>query len=153
VKRRGSRVEDLLVALRGAFERGGWQGPSVLESLAGVGPAAAGKRPRGVPHSVHDLVEHIAFWEERGVTYLRPGPKQLRADWSLPGRSYRASLARLKKVHALLVRSVGRLREGDLDRIVSTGEGDVTLARALHGVAAHDAYHAGQIGLIAKRLL
>jgi uncharacterized damage-inducible protein DinB len=45
--------------------------------------------------------------------------------------------------------AVSRLEDRDLDGIVETQHGGrMTLSRVLRGVAAHDAYHAGQIRLL-----
>jgi uncharacterized damage-inducible protein DinB len=145
---RGSRTKDLVQAFEGAFGRRGWHGPGVLGSLRGAGPKEAGKRPKGAHHSIHDLVEHIAFWEERGIRYIRPEHPRSRGDWETPGRSFAQSLAHMKGVHARLVASIRSLHDADLDRIVTTGEGRMSLSKALYGITAHAAYHAGQIRLL-----
>ena len=51
-----------------------------------------------------------------------------------------------------LDRSVKTLRDEDLDRKVPTSSGPRPLVEVLHGLAAHDAYHAGQIRLTRKLL-
>jgi len=58
--------------------------------------------------------------------------------------------------HRSLVAAVERLAEADLERPVgeegreaSLGSG-VSLAVMLHGIIAHDVYHAGQIALLRK---
>ena len=42
------------------------------------------------------------------------------------------------------------LRDQDLDRKVPTSSGPRPLVEVLHGLAAHDAYHAGQIQLLKR---
>jgi uncharacterized damage-inducible protein DinB len=149
-----ARVRDLLDAFEGAFERRGWHGPSVLQALRGLSSEQAKKRPAGAHHSIHELVEHIAYWEERGIRYLAPRGSRARSarDWARPEHSFAASVARLKAIHARLIAAIEALGDSDLDRRISTGSGPMPLGRALHGVAAHAAYHAGQIGLL-KSLL
>jgi hypothetical protein len=62
-------------------------------------------------------------------------------------------VAHLKKVHAALLRAVSRLEDSQLDRKVPSDAGPTSLVKMLHGVAAHAAYHGGQIALQKKRLL
>jgi uncharacterized damage-inducible protein DinB len=140
------RVADLLASLEGAFEKRGWQGPTVLRSIRGVKGVEARKKPGH--HSIHELVEHIAYWEEVGLSYIKKVPRPERRDWSRPTRSFAASVEHLRATHERLAAAVRLLSDQDLDRRVETGEGRMPLSRALHGVAAHAAYHAGQIGLI-----
>jgi uncharacterized damage-inducible protein DinB len=142
----GHRVVDLLTSLEGAFERRGWHGPSILRSIRGVKAGEARKKP--AHHSIHELVEHIAYWEEVGLSYITSAPRPERRDWSRPARSFRESVDHMKTTHRRLSAAVRKLSVEDLDRRVQTGEGSMSLAKALHGVAAHAAYHAGQIELI-----
>jgi uncharacterized damage-inducible protein DinB len=145
------RVTDVLLALAGAFESRGWHGPSVLEALDGVTTREAARRPGSAHHSIHQLVEHIRYWEEAGLSiFTRPAEaKPRRRDWGRPTTSFAASRQRLERTHARLVAAVRRLEDADLARPVKTVEsGVMLLVRVLHGIAAHDAYHAGQIRLL-----
>lgn len=143
-----TRVRDLLEAFEGAFERNGWHGPSVLGALRGLDPKKAGRRPQRAHHTIHELVEHVAYWEERALAYFAPREKATGQNFGAPVRSFRASVAHMKSVHTRLIEKIRRLREKDLDRKLR----GKSLARVLHGVAAHATYHAGQIGLL-KTLL
>ena len=58
--------------------------------------------------------------------------------------------------HRWLVAAVKRLTEADLERLVGEGReaglgSGVTVAVMLHGIVAHDIYHAGQIALLRKK--
>jgi hypothetical protein len=50
------------------------------------------------------------------------------------------------------VKAVSALRDLDLERKVPTSSRTRPLIEVLHGLAAHDAYHAGQIRLTRKLL-
>jgi uncharacterized damage-inducible protein DinB len=63
--------------------------------------------------------------------------------------AFAASLRAMKATHRRLVEAVSALDDAALDRSIGTWDsGRMPLARVLHGVAAHDAYHAGQIRLV-----
>ena len=149
-----SRVDDVLAALRGAFEANGWHGPTVRGSVRGVNAREADRKPGRAHHSIHELVDHIAYWEATVLRrYLVPAaPRQGRGDWRPPAGSLTESIARMEAVHRAVVKAVSALRDQDLDRKVKTPSGSRPLVEVLHGLAAHDAYHAGQIRLTRKLL-
>jgi uncharacterized damage-inducible protein DinB len=152
---RGPRVTDVLTALNGAFEAKGWHGPTVLESIRGLGRAAASSHPGEAHHSIHDLIDHIEYWEAMGVHYVTKGalPKRRPKDWARPTISFGRSVRRLKNTHRLLLAAISRLDDSELDTPVKTaGSGRMPLAKVLHGIAAHDTYHAGQIRLLRTML-
>jgi uncharacterized damage-inducible protein DinB len=151
-----SRVDDVLAALRAAFEKNGWHGPTVLGSLKGITAGEAARKPKRAHHSVHELVDHIAYWEAVVLRrYLGPSPKSPRGrgDWKPPATPFAESVRRMQEGHAALVAAIAVLRDQDLDRKVKTAARlRRPLADVLHGVVAHDAYHAGQIRLTRKLL-
>jgi uncharacterized damage-inducible protein DinB len=145
------RVDDVLVALRGAFGAKGWHGPSVLDAIKGVTAKKAKKRRGKSSNSIHDLVDHIEYWEAVAVHCVRRGrpPKRHRPDWAKPNLGYRDSVRRLKATHRVLIAAIALLQDADLERPCRTvSSGRMPLGQVLHGVAAHDAYHAGQIRLL-----
>jgi hypothetical protein len=132
-----SRVDDVLAALRGAFEKNGWHGPTVLGSVR------------------DELVDHIAYWEAVVLRrYLGPPKTERRGrgDWRPPLAPFDESVRRMEEGHQALVKAVKALRDDDLDWKVPTSSGPRPLVEVLHGLAAHDAYHAGQIRLTRKLL-
>jgi hypothetical protein len=150
-----SRVDDVLAALRGAFEKNGWHGPTVLGSVRGVTPGVAARKPPRAHHSIHELVDHVAYWEAVVLRrYLVPAKAERRGrgDWRPPLAAFDESVRRMEYGHRALVKAVSALRDEDLDRKVPTSSGPRPLVEVLHGLAAHDAYHAGQIRLTRKLL-
>jgi uncharacterized damage-inducible protein DinB len=144
-----TRVDDVLAALRGAFEANGWHGPTVRASVRGVTAREADRKPSRAHHSVHELVDHIAYWEATVLRryFVPASPRQERGDWRPPAASFADSVRRMEDGHRALVKAVSALRDQDLDRPVKTPSGPRPLVEVLHGLAAHDAYHAGQIRL------
>lgn len=143
-----TRVSDVLAALRGSFLNRGWHGPTVLEAIKGLTAKKAKKRRAA--HSIHELVDHLEYWENVAIHYVRRGrpPKRHRQDWTAPSLKWRDSVKRLRATHRVLVAAVTPLKEADLERVVRTVDGRMPLGRVLHGVAAHAAYHAGQIRML-----
>jgi uncharacterized damage-inducible protein DinB len=151
----GTRVDDVLTALRGAFEKNGWHGPTVRGSIRGVTAREAARKPGRAHHSIHELVDHIAYWEAVVLRrYLSPGQQwpRGRGDWTPPAGSFAESIERMEEGHSALVKAIAALRDEDLERKVPTSSKQRPLVEVLHGLAAHDAYHAGQIRLTRKLL-
>jgi len=155
-------IKLLLQLLDQAFASKAWHGPVLLGSIRGVKLKAATFRPLGKRNSIRDLVYHCAYWKYAARRWVRmaagdqPGPAFARSPAKFPVRServtekmWRADIRMLKREHALIVAAVRRFP----DRLLDSRKGDspVTFAELIAGVAQHDLYHCGQIGLL-KRL-
>jgi hypothetical protein len=153
------RIELLLEILDQAFDRKGWHGTTLRGALRGVTPAQALWRPGPDRHNVWELTIHAAYWKyavgrrlagEAAGSFERkpsnwpdiPDPPDLKA--------WRKDIALLEAEHGKLRQVVSGLSGADLER--RSPKGVWTYAEEIHGVAAHDLYHTGQIQLI-KRLM
>jgi hypothetical protein len=153
------RIELLLEILDQAFDRKGWHGTTLRGALRGVTPAQALWRPGPDRHNVWELTIHAAYWKyavrrrlggEAAGSFERkpsnwpdiPDPPDLKAG--------RKDIALLETEDGNLREVVSGLSAADLER--RSAKGVWTYAEEIHGVAAHDLYHTGQIQLI-KRLM
>ena len=151
-----SKVESTRLAdqLERSFRGGAWHGPSLEESLAGLAAADAGRRPLAGAHSIAEIVAHLAFWLEhaaRRIDGAAEGGLSEGDDWPPPGESaddWRRLLARLDAAHRRLHAQVAALDDAALDGAVAGC--DPTVRGLLHGILQHNAYHGGQIVLLAK---
>jgi uncharacterized damage-inducible protein DinB len=147
-------ADQLERSLRG----GAWQGPSLTEALAEVDATAAYRRPVAGAHSIAELVFHIDYWldasrrriEGEAEESSRPDP-----DWpqGVGGKSgsapaWKEALAHLEATHRRLHATVLALDEARFDQPVRGS--DPTLRGLLLGILQHNAYHTGQITLLAK---
>ena len=139
----------LLRILDESYARKGWHGPTLRGALRGLTANQAFWRPARGRHNVWDFVLHCAYWKYtvwRRLTGARRGafPRE-GSNWfetPLPTeKAWRDDLRLLADTHRSLIEAVN--------------EAPATLVRAkarlIYGVAAHDAYHAGQIQIL-KRL-
>ncbi|HEX6536032.1 MAG TPA: DinB family protein [Gemmatimonadaceae bacterium] len=148
-----------------------WHGPSVRSALRGVTAEQALVRIAPGRNSVWDLVLHVALTRHRvigriagvtGVPVPRPArfPRRLRGTWwpELPEGAHGSSAERrdawrddralLDDCQARLLAVLDALPAGALHR----GRRGVrwSIADEIAGLAAHDAYHAGQIRLLLR---
>jgi hypothetical protein len=153
------RIELLLEILDQAFDRRGWHGTTLRGALRGVTPAEALWRPGPDRHNVWELTIHAAYWKyavRRRLAGQATGSFERKpSNWpDIPDppdlKAWKKDIALLETEHGTLRRVVSGLSAADLER--RSPKGVWTCAEEIHGVAAHDLYHTGQIQLI-KRLM
>jgi uncharacterized damage-inducible protein DinB len=153
-----TEVERILDQLRRAYEGEAWHGPSVREALTGVTAEQAHARPLSGAHTIWELVQHIAVWEDVGRRRLEGDRAAIEIsspeDWPPASDQSEAAWERAKAAldrgHQALIKSVARVSESRLDEPIL--EGLSTVYVTLHGVIQHDVYHAGQIAMLKKAL-
>lgn len=153
-----NEIERILDQLQRAYEGNAWHGPSVREVLAGVTAVQAHARPLQNAHSIWELVQHIAVWEDVGRRRLTgdraPIAISSPEDWPPPDdtseSAWEQAKAALDRGHQALVEAISSTPESRLDEPIF--EGMSTVYVTLHGVIQHDLYHAGQIAILKKEL-
>lgn len=149
---------SLAYALRETLRGPGWHGPSARAALRGITATTASWRPAGGAHCIWELVLHMAYARHAMLGRIgargRAFPHRLEKSWwpRLPGQLDDAAWASDVKllftlddelraaIAALPVRALARPRRGNAR----------ALGGELLGVAIHDAYHTGQIRLLAR---
>jgi uncharacterized damage-inducible protein DinB len=134
--------------LRRSYHGEAWHGPSLSELLSRVTAEHAATHPIPNAHSIHEIVEHISFWESRTLEALRGSPMPAEDnDWPAP-RSWDSSLAQLRKVTDELVAAIETFPLTRIEDIVPGR--DYPFAFLMHGIVQHNLYHAGQIAVLNK---
>ncbi|MGH7133813.1 MAG: DinB family protein [Phycisphaerales bacterium] len=150
------QIEQLIFALDRSFTGKGWHGPALLGSFRGVSARQALATPGGIVHPIWQLVRHAAYWKYAAcvrIGAIAPDTfPYAPSNWpTVPAspdeKTWTAERTYLKKVHATLVAALRAMNGAALDRVPAGGR-SVSVRRLITGVAAHDAYHTGQIQLI-----
>jgi len=155
----GNQIETFRIAdqLRRAFDGEAWHGPSLLEILRDMTAAVAAARPLPRSHSIWEIVQHIAVWDDvarrrMGGEVVQPTPEE---DWPAVSetspRAWDRTLDHLRRTHDTLVGAVSTFSDSRLLERVPGKEPDYyTFYYMLHGIVQHELYHAGQIALLKK---
>jgi len=148
--------QRLLDLMDRAYRSNAWHGPALLETLEGVGAALAARRPLKGVHSIWELVEHVASWNEI-VAMRLAGEKPTvtpEMDWppvsNTTPAAWRASLRRLARTQARFRREVARFPVARLGR--KRPRIDQTWNVLINGQIQHGLYHAGQIAMLRRAL-
>ena len=153
-------MDLLLWNLQPAPGRKNWHGgPSPVGALRGVEAEQAAWRPTPRRKSVWELALHIAYWKYAVRRHLAAGeqPRFPRSPANFPRLpdpadelAWASDVALLRTEHDRLVEAVRAFPARQLDAVPPGGK-RWTYGEIVLGIAAHDAYHTGQIQLL-KRL-
>ena len=132
-----------------AFDRQSWHGAHLMSAIRGVRAKQAAKPVHG-RKSIWQQMLHAAYWKHRILNKLigRTPFERRGSNWpKLPDqineKTWRADIEFLRSGHTRLRDAVAKLNPKKLD---------AKMIWRLHGIAAHDLYHAGQIKLL-RRLI
>jgi len=149
----------LVAALHESYAGPAWHGPSVRETLDGVSAGVASRKLPSGRNSIWELVLHLAHGRhlliERITASTAAFPRPIREPWwpAAPSdhseESWRDDVALLERYQKTLIDTVERATAEQLAR---APQGAEPIAHQLLGLALHDAYHAGQIRLLALEL-
>lgn len=154
----GREVGRIADQMRRAWTGDAWHGASLAELLADVTAAEACAKPVAGGHSIWELVNHIAVWEDAARRRLGGDAAVIEIstdeDWppvrDTGAAAWAAARAHLARTQEALHRAVAAMPDARLDEI--TPGHDYTLYVLLHGVVQHDLYHGGQIGIVKRAL-
>jgi hypothetical protein len=151
------RIELLLEILDQAFDRKGWHGTTLRGALRGLTPDQALWRPGPGRHNIWELTVHAAYWkyavrrrlagDAMGSFARKPSNWPAVPD-TPDAAAWKQDVRLLEGEHQLLRKTVAGLEPARLE--ARSPQGVWTNAEEIHGIAAHDLYHTGQIQLIKK---
>ncbi len=146
------RILDLLDR---AYKKEAWYGPGLLETLKGVNASLAAKRPPHGAHSIWELVEHVASWNELVAKRLEGQKITYTPEYNFPPvpknpspAAWKKSLTRLARTQAHFRREVARFPVAKLGRRRPKPESVWNVL--IHGQIQHGVYHAGQIAMLRR---
>jgi hypothetical protein len=152
-------VAMLLEITDQAFDRKSWHGTTLRGALRGLTPEEALWRPGPGRHNIWELTLHAAYWKyavRRRLAGDAIGSFERKpSNWpEIPdpadASAWKRDVGFLESEHRKLRETIRSLRPADLS--TRSPRGVWTYAEEIHGIAAHDLYHTGQIQLI-KRLM
>ena len=144
-----TRIAD---ELRRSLHGEAWHGPSLREALAGVTAKQALAKPIAGAHSIWELVLHVTAWAEAAQQRLAGQSVELSGerDFPTPSGDWNLALDQMDRQLLALEESAAALPHETLTGQVPGRDYDNYFL--LHGIAQHNAYHAGQIVILKKAL-
>jgi len=130
------------------------------EAVRGLAPEFRGKKIKGAPHTIWQLVEHmrIAQWDilefSRNANHVSPKfPEGYWPPAAAPSSdgAWKKNIAAFRSDLEEMKRLVAEAEEEELYAQIPHGEGQTLLREALL-VADHNSYHLGQVVMLRKLL-
>ena len=149
-----SERQHILDTLDRAYRAKTWCGPALLEALDGVGAKLAARHVKRGVHSIWELVEHLASWNEIVAERLGGTKPVVTPARNFPPVSrttpaaWKATLRRLARSQGRFRREVARFPVAMLGR--RRPKLDQTWSILIHGQIQHQLYHAGQIAMLRR---
>ena len=158
-----SKIQRIVDQLQRAFDGDAWSGPSLGATLQGLSAEQAATQVLPTAHSIWGIVLHLTTWictVQQRIQEDRLIEVSDATDWpavppTADAAAWQQALAALRQAHAELLTAVAELPAADLDRHLGSSRdrpqgAGVSYYVMLHGLAQHNLYHAGQIGLLRK---
>ena len=144
-----AEVRRLIDQLRRAHDGDPWHGSPVVTILAGVTAVQAATAPPNGAHSIWAIVLHMTAWRREVAARASGAPAGEPAAGDWPGVPEPTAEGWRKAIEDLAAAEVIEPTIDRRNRPLGTG---VTRYELLHGLVQHDAYHAGQIGILRRVL-
>jgi uncharacterized damage-inducible protein DinB len=150
-----SEIECIVDLLQGGHNGSPWHGPSLMQNLNGLTAEDAVQKPIPSAHCVWELVQHVTAWINETINVIdgqQYAPLAGEQDWpAISGTDdagWQSAVEILDSSMQALIAAVGELQDDALWPNLPGME--FNMYWLLLGVVQHQAYHAGQIGLIRK---
>jgi hypothetical protein len=145
-----------------AFDHPSWHGPNLCSAIRGLTAKHAALRPVQNRHNIWEQVVHAAYWkyvvrrrltgEKRGSFPVKGSNWFVRPLTGMDEGEWNHDVALLMDMHRGLRAVIADLPVARVHRPLSPRDKRLTPARLISGIALHDVYHAGQIGLLRRMI-
>lgn len=146
-------VSTAVAILRSVTHGPAWHGDSVMDILRRVTPEQAAQRPLESAHTIWEVLNHMIAWSEYTERVLQGGDAETltgEADWppvrGTGAEQWNAAVDRFQASADRIIAIVGSWTEAQLGATVNGRE--FTFKVLVHGIAHHNTYHSGQIGVL-----
>ena len=131
-----------------------WLDVTILNTLRPLSPAQAAKKVSPKWNSIWEIVNHLVEWRfgvlerVKGNIHTSPDNNYFRPIVDDSAEAWQKTLARLDESQQAWNNFLGEFDEANFERPYPPH--NLTYYQHIHGIIQHDAYHLGQIVLLAK---
>ena len=132
-----------------------WIGVSIFDTLKDISAAQASRKIFPEWNSIWEIVNHIISWRltvlqrVHGEVILSPDDNYIENIPDISEKEWKTTLKRLEDSQQQWIKFLKKFKQKDFDNIYS--HNSLTYYEHIHGIMQHDAYHLGQIVLLAKK--
>lgn len=151
------QLSTLSGILKGVVEGQPWYGDPLSKTLDDVTAKDAAAKPVPNAHSIWEIALHMEAWQQFTLRSLQGESIEMLTgadDWppvnDTSESEWTALVNRIKHTAAAIRERIEGMEEDDLRKPV--GRQPYPFKVLLHGIAHHNIYHQGQIGILKKAL-
>ena len=148
-------VSRIIKLFRDLYDGHPWLDVTLLTTLQKITPAEAAARISPGFNSIWEIVNHLVQWRlnvlerVRGNVIITPGDNYFEPVKDISSDSWINTLKDLEDSQMQWLSFLEGLGESDLKKVYPNN--NMTYYEHIHGILQHDAYHLGQISLLAKK--
>jgi uncharacterized damage-inducible protein DinB len=149
-----NETQGILYLFSELYEGDPWIGVNLKNTLAGIDAQLANKKINPYHNSIWEIVEHIISWRAnvlervKGKIMTTPGNNYISPIQDKSERAWQQTLEKLEVSQQDWTAFLKNLSPGDLAKKYQGNQ--TSNFENIHGIIQHDAYHLGQIILLAK---
>jgi uncharacterized damage-inducible protein DinB len=131
-----------------------WLGVSLMDTLEKISAETAAKKIAPQWNTIWEIVNHIISWREnvllrvQGRVITSPADNYFAPVKDFSEKAWQETMQALKNSQDKWTVFLQRMNEGDLEKIYTNN--NASYYKNIQGIIQHDAYHLGQIILLAK---
>lgn len=131
-----------------------WLDVTLVETLAGLSAQQAAHKPDPNWNSIWEITNHLISWRENvlgrvnGQTLKTPENNYFSYVIDTSDIAWELTLKKLHNSQQAWLEFLDKMQDGEMEKIYPANEH--TYADHIHGIIQHDAYHLGQIVMLAK---
>lgn len=131
-----------------------WLDVTLQDTLSGITPEQANKRPLKSGNTIWEIVNHLIAWREnvlkrvQGEVLETPANNYIQKIEDASEEAWQHTLDALESAQKEWLYFLSTFPEADFEKEYPTNKH--SYYKHIHGIIQHDAYHLGQIVLLAK---
>jgi uncharacterized damage-inducible protein DinB len=132
-----------------------WIDVMIKPTLAGITASQASTRIYEDWNTIWEITNHMISWREnvlrrvRGEVIQSPANNYIEPVTNVSAEAWQETLSRFNATHLAWTDFLNKFDAGDFGKIYPPN--GLTYYEHIHGILQHDAYHLGQIVILAKR--
>ncbi|MCW3094171.1 MAG: hypothetical protein JWP81_5240 [Ferruginibacter sp.] len=149
-----NETERITELFEDIYDGDSWIGVSLVETLQNISAEKAAKKVALQWNTIWEIVNHVISWRDnvlqrvKGMITQSPADNYFTPVKDQSEKAWQDTLSALKNSQQQWITFLQKMPGEDLEKIYKNN--NASYYKNIHGILQHDAYHLGQIVLLAK---
>ena len=152
---KNKQIQALIRRFQAIYNGQPWYGTNILSSLENITPEISRQSLLPQKKNIAEILRHIVAWRQFLIEHLQGNHSYVielntELDWpSVDGLTWEDLLKELAQSQATILQLLEEQEDTILKEMLSHGKHQYNFRYLIEGVLQHDAYHLGQVNLLA----